>query len=159
MYLFIHFVLTMSKRKFHSQISCEKDPELKHAKKQKQQVEDVVCSCYINIIMETVERKSKEKCNGCDCSFAEKMELFYMKVMFELMSDNASVCERFDEVINSCVAGVYNDDVDNARKMLRCDVHRSNLCNKNIEYFKETILSVKILKNCNKKFDLNIRFI
>ena len=107
----------MFKRKFHSHISGEKDPALKHVKRetQQQQVEDVVCSCYINTIMEMVERKSRDKYNDCKCSFAEMMELFYMKVMFELMEDNTAVSKRFDEVIASCVDGVYDvNDVENA---------------------------------------------
>ena len=96
------------------------------------------------MIIEMIEKKSKDKCNRCRRSFAEMVELFYMKVTQELKQDNAPVSGRFEEVIESCVQGSFEKkDVENARKMLNCNVHRAAFCVKNLTYFEEKILSVK----------------
>ena len=51
--------------------------------------------------MERIEDKSKKKCNGCRCSFAEMVELFYWKVISELKNDNADVHERLKNVLTA----------------------------------------------------------
>ena len=67
-----------------------------------------------------------------------------MNVMQELKQDNTPVSERFEEVIESCVQGSFEKKyVENARKMLNCNVHHAAFCMKNLTYFEEKILSVK----------------
>ena len=139
----IYFCVKMSKHQFHSHISCKEDKDAKWVKKG-QTVEELVCSCYVNEIMGKIERKSKEKCNGCFCSFNEMLELFYFRVTEELKDDNAAVIDRFEEVIKSSVNRYYDAaDLNNARRMLECKTHRRMFCEKNYLFFKETVLSVK----------------
>ena len=117
------------KRKFISHILCDKDRVgVKKKKIERQCVEDLVASCYINVIVELVEKASMERCNGCNCSFIEKMELYFTHVMVGLMKDNEEVCKKFENVVELCV-GIYDkDDVENARKMLHCSTHREKFC-------------------------------
>ena len=95
--------------------------------------------------MEMIVEKAKRDCNGCDCSFTEKTDLFYYHIIQELKQDTTPVIERFEEVVRSYVKGALNEkDVENARKMLKCSVHRRAICSDNYIYFEKTILSVKI---------------
>ena len=130
------------KRKFNSHVCCEKDTGIKEKRKKKHNVENLVSNCYVNVAREMVESESKTRCNGCVCSFAEKMELFFTTVMVKLMSNNDEVLKRFDSAVEANVAVYNKDDVENARKMLRCGVHRNNFCKGNQLFFKDTILKM-----------------
>ena len=133
----------MMKRKFISHISCEKDIEVKKAKKKKKgvyNVEDVVASCYVNCVKAMVEAESVKQCNGCNCSFDEKVSLFLPGVMMKLMSNNDEVIKRFEDCIE-ITPDLYDvQDVINARNMLKCRAHRDQICIDNRIFFKEMIL-------------------
>ena len=133
------------KRKFISHVCCEKDKEIK--KKKKKNVEDVVCSCYVNCIKEMIEAESIKRCNKCNCSFDEKVTLFFPGVMVKLMNNNDEVIKKFEDCIeiNEKLYDIH--DVINARNMLKCSIHRDQICNDNRVFFKE----MKQLKKRSKK--------
>ena len=127
------------KRKFISHIVCEKK-----TKKAKNSVEDLVEVCYLNTIRAMIEAASFKECNGCNCSYEERVDLFYKPTLVKLMMCNDSVIKRFNDAIETSVENTYCiDDVINAKKMLKCNVHRDKFCNDNIVYFKEKLLLFK----------------
>ena len=129
----LHFIM---KRKFVSHIQCDK------VKKVKNNVEDLVKTCYLNVFKEMVETKAVKECNGCVCSYEERVELFYKPCVVELMSCNDAVIERFNDSIKSDVKYPPND-VLNAQNMLKCSIHRENFVQLNYVYFKEELLLFK----------------
>ena len=129
------------KRKFISHIAYEKNPDKKEKKNKKRNyVEDLVCGCYVTLIKEMINAESEKRCNGCSCSFDEKIDLFFTGVMVKLMNNNDEVVKRFNDNIEANPV-LYNlFDVINARKMLKCNVHREKFCKDNQFFFKESIL-------------------
>ena len=125
------------KRKFVSHIPCDKN-----TKKVKNSVEDLVKTCYLNTLKEMIETKAVKECNGCVCSYEERVELFYKPCVVELMSRNDVVIERFNDSIKSDEKYPLND-VLNAENMLKCHIHRDSLCQLNFVYFKEELLLLK----------------
>ena len=125
------------KRKFLSHIPCNKD-----TKKVKNNVEDLVKTCYLNVFKEMIETKAVKECNGCVCSYEERVGLFYKSSVVELMSCNDAVIERFNDSIKADVKYPPND-VLNAQNMLKCSIHRENFVQLNFDYFKEELLLFK----------------
>ena len=130
------------KRNFVSHVNCEKNNK-KTKKEGKTNVEDLVSSCYLNILREMIEDCSSKECNGCICSYEEKVELFYKSSLSKLMVCNDDVIKRFNESI-SLMENIYPlNDVLNAENMLKCSLHRDKFCTDNIIYFKEKLLLLK----------------
>ena len=137
------------KRNFVSHINTAKN-EGKHkkTKKDKTSVEGLVESCYLSILRKMIEESSCEECNGCQCSYEEKIELFYKRSISKLMTNNDEVIEKFKTCI-STLDGVTLDaiypfnDVINAENMLKCNVHREKFCTDNVVFFKEKLLLLK----------------
>ena len=125
------------KRKFVSHIKCDKG-----TKKVKNNVEDLVKTCYLNVFKEMIETKAVKECNGCICSYEERVELFYKPCVVELMSSNDGVIERFNDSVKDDVKYPPND-VLNAQNMLKCSIHRENFVQLNYVYFKEELLLFK----------------
>ena len=130
------------KRNFVSHVNCEKNNK-KTKKEGKTNVEDLVSSCYLNILREMIEDCSSKECNGCICSYEEKVELFYKSSLSKLMVCNDDVIKKFNESI-STMENIYPlNDVLNAENMLKCSLHRDKFCTDNIIYFKEKLLLLK----------------
>ena len=125
------------KRKFVSHIPCDKN-----TKKVKNNVEDLVKTCYLNTLKEMIETKAVKECNGCVCSYEERVELFYKPCVVELMSCNDDVIERFNDRLKDDVKYPPND-VLNAKNMLKCNIHRDSFVQLNFVYFKEELLLFK----------------
>ena len=125
------------KRKFVSHIKCDKG-----TKKVKNNVEDLVKTCYLNTLKEMIETKAVKECNGCICSYEEKVDLFYRSCITDLMSSNDDVIERFNDRLKDDVKYPPND-VLNAQNMLKCGIHRENFVQLNYVYFKEELLLFK----------------
>ena len=130
--------ITSMKRKFISHVKCEKQ-----IKKVKNAVEDLVEVCYLDTIKSMVEAASFKECNGCNCSYEERVDLFYKPTLVKLMMCNDSVIKRFNDAVEIADGTYCIDDVNNAKKMLKCNVHRDKFCNDNIVYFKEKLLLFK----------------
>ena len=126
------------KRKFVSHIGCEKK-----TKKVKNNVEDLVKTCYLNTLREMVETKAIKECNGCICSYEERVDLFYKPCVAKLMICNDDVIKRFNECITLAENTYPLNDVLNAENMLKCSVHRDKICTDNYVYFKEELLLLK----------------
>ena len=130
------------KRNFVSHVNCEKNNK-KTKKEGKNNVEDLVASCYLNTLREMIEDRSSKECNGCICSYEEKIELFYKSSLSKLMVCNDDVIKKFNESI-STMENIYPlNDVLNAENMLKCSLHRNKFCTDNIIYFKEKLLLLK----------------
>ena len=125
------------KRKFVSHIKCDKG-----TKKVKNNVEDLVKTCYLNTLKEMIETKAVKECNGCICSYEERVDLFYKPCIIELMSSNDDVIKRFNDSIKSDEKYPLND-VLNAENMLKCSIHRDSFCQLNFVYFKKELLLLK----------------
>ena len=126
------------KRRFLSHIPCDKD-----TKKVKNNVEDLVKTCYLNVFKEMIETKAVKECHGCICSYEERVELFYKPCVVELMSCNDAVIERFNDSIKAADVKYHPNDVLNAQNMLNCSIHRENFVQLNYVYFKEELLLFK----------------
>ena len=126
------------KRKFISHIVCEKK-----TKKVKNDVEDLVGTCYLNTLREMIETAATEECNGCVWSYEEKVDLFYRSSITKLMGCNDGVIKRFNETIEIVENTYCIDDVINAKNMLKCNAHRDKFCTDNYVYFKEKLLLLK----------------
>ena len=126
------------KRKFVSHIKCDKG-----TKKVKNNVEDLVKTCYLNTLKEMIETKAVKECDGCICSYKERVDLFYKPCILELMECNDGVIKRFNDSIESGGEKYPFNDVLNAENMLKCRVHRDKLCQDNFVYFKEELLLLK----------------
>ena len=130
------------KRNFVSHVNCEKNNK-KTKKEGKTNVEGLVSSCYLNVLREMIEDCSSKECNGCICSYEEKIELFYKSSLSKLMGCNDDVIKKFNESI-STMENIYPlNDVLNAENMLKCSLHRNKFCTDNIIYFKEKLLLLK----------------
>ena len=130
------------KRNFVSHVNCEKNNK-KTKKEGKTNVEGLVSSCYLNVLREMIEDCSSKECNGCICSYEEKIELFYKSSLSKLMVCNDDVIKKFNESI-STMENIYPlNDVLNAENMLKCSLHRDKFCTDNIIYFKEKLLLLK----------------
>ena len=130
------------KRNFVSHVNCEKNKK-KTKKEGKTDVEGLVSSCYLNVLREMIEDCSSKECNGCICSYEEKIELFYKSSLSKLMVCNDDVIKKFNESI-STMENIYPlNDVLNAENMLKCSLHRDKFCTDNIIYFKEKLLLLK----------------
>ena len=125
------------KRKFVSHIPCDKN-----TKKVKNNVEDLVKTCYLNTLKEMIETKAVKECDGCICSYEERVDLFYRPCIMELMSCNDGVIKRFNDSIKSDEKYPLND-VLNAENMLKCNIHRDSFVQLNFVYFKEELLLFK----------------
>ena len=139
------------KRNFVSHIKTSKNEgtgEHKKTKKDKTCVEALVESCYLSILRKMIEESSCKECNGCQCSYEEKIELFYKRSISKLMTNNDEVIEKFKTSI-STLDGVTLDaicpfnDVINAENMLKCNVHREKFCTDNVVFLKEKLLLLK----------------
>ena len=131
------------KRNFVSHISCEKNNK-KTKKEVKTNVEDLVNSCYLNTLREMIEDRSTKECNGCICSYEEKIDLFYKSSISKLMVCNDDVIKRFNTCISTLGDNIYPlNDVLNAENMLKCSLHRDKFCTDNYVYFKEKLLLLK----------------
>ena len=126
------------KRKFVSHIPCDKN-----TKKVKNSVEDLVKTCYLNTLKEMIETKAVKECDGCICSYEERVDLFYKPCILELMECNDGVIKRFNDSIESGGEKYPLNDVLNAENMLKCRTHRDKLCHDNFVYFKEELLLLK----------------
>ena len=126
------------KRKFVSHIKCDKG-----TKKVKNNVEDLVKTCYLNVFKEMIETKAVKECNGCICSYEERVGLFYKPCIIDLMSSNDDVIKRFNDSIKDNDVKYQPNDVLNAQNMLKCKIHRENFVRENFVYFKEELLLFK----------------
>ena len=131
------------KRNFVSHISCEKN--IKKTKKEvKSNVEALVETCYLNTLREMIEERSAKECNGCICSYEEKVDLLYKSSVAKLMDCNDDVIKKFNACISTLESNIYPlNDVINAENMLKCSVHRDKICIDNFVYFKEELLLIK----------------
>ena len=136
------------KRKFVSHIKTVKnESEHKKTKKDKPCVESLVESCYLSILRKMIEESCKE-CNGCLCSYEEKIELFYRSSLSKLMTNNDEVIAKFKTSISTLDGETLDtifplSDVINAENMLKCNVHREKFCTDNVVFFKEKLLLLK----------------
>ena len=127
---------TTLKRKFKSSIVYVKVKKVK-----KENVEDLVVSCYVNTIIVMVESFSTEWCNDCHCKFAEKVDIFYNNVIIRLEKENTSVIKKFEKSLETNRELYDEEDVENALKMLKCAIHRRRMCTDNYIYFKNMIIN------------------
>ena len=135
----------MSKRKleFYSHLRCEKQQKIEE--KSGQTVEELLASCYVKEIVDQIETRSYEQCNSCRCSFEDLMDCYFTSVVIALENDASGVLGKFEEIVKDSVDGYYNtDDVENARRMLTCKIHRRMMAQKNYKYFNDTIRSYKV---------------
>ena len=137
------------KRKFVSHIKTDKnESEHKKTKKKDQHcIESLVESCYLSILRKMIEESCKE-CNGCLCSYEEKIELFYRSSLSKLMTNNDEVIAKFKTSISTLDGETLDtifplNDVINAENMLKCNVHREKFCTDNVVFFKEKLLLLK----------------
>lgn len=56
-------------------------------------IEEILSQCYVETIIDMVNETYLNKCNGCDITFIEKMELFYPEVIEELKINNEIVLD------------------------------------------------------------------
>ena len=96
-------------------------------------------------IVDQIETRSYEEYNSCHCSFDDLMDRYFTSVVIALEKDASGVLKKFKEIVKDSVDGYYNtDDVENARRMLTCKIHRRMMAQKNYKYFDETIRSYKV---------------
>ena len=102
-------------------------------------IADVVMSCFVDSIIERINTKYEENCNGCMISSKNKTNVYYPKVILELRTENEDVIRRFQNAIAEREDEYDPKEIEKAKRMLVCKTHRQTFCDDNYMFFKDYI--------------------